>query len=264
MTMTTRTSLFVVLALVACSDKADGGDKKAEPRAKKASTTVAGSTGTIEGKIAFDGAAPAMPELPRQTESGKPKDPACDSKETAEHLLVENGGVKDVVVRLAVGAAPKPAEVPAPAVIDQKNCRYTPHVLGIVAGQKIAYRNSDATMHNVHTYAGAETDFNIAQPKGAADNAMPVSTPPGDAPYRVRCDVHPWMSAYVLVTDHPYFTVTSSDGSFKLANVPLGSYTLEAWHPHMGKKTAQVKVEPGKPVTATFAAFTPADYKQPE
>jgi plastocyanin len=256
--------LWMLVAVLACSDKADGGDKKAEPRAKKVSTTAAGSTGSIEGKVTFDGAPPAMPELARFTETGKPRDPACASKETAEHLLVDGGGVKDVVVRLAVGAAPKPAQPPAPAVIDQKNCRYTPHVLGIVAGQQIAYRNSDETMHNVHTYAGKDTDFNIAQPQGAAATAMAVSTPPGDAPYVVRCDVHPWMSAYVLVTDHPHFTVTGKDGAFRLENVPLGSYTLEAWHPHLGKKTAEVKVEPGKAATVSFAAFTPADYKAPE
>jgi plastocyanin len=205
-----------------------------------------------------------MPELPRFTDSGKPKDPACDSHEKAEHLVVKDGGVRDVVVRIAVGGAPKSAEPPAPVVIDQKNCKYSPHVLGVVAGQKISYRNSDATMHNVHTYAGTETDFNVAQPKGGPENVQVVSTPPGDAPYRVRCDVHPWMSAYVLVTDHPYFTVTGDGGTFKLENIPLGSYKLQAWHPALGSKTIDVKVEPGKPVEVHFPAFQASDYKAPE
>lgn len=261
-------AMWMVLALVACSDKAESGGKKSseEPRAKKVSTSAAGSEGTIEGKVTFEGTPPTMPELPRMNEAGKPKDAACASKETAEYLLVENGGVKDVVVRIAVGGvpAPKRAEAPPPAVIDQHGCRYSPHVLGIEAGQKIAYRNSDDTMHNVHTYAGTETDFNLAQPKGAPDNAMDVKEPAGDTPYHVKCDVHPWMSAWALVTDHPYFAVTGADGTFKIPSVPLGTYTVEAWHPHMGKKTAQVKVEPGKPITVTFPAFTAADYKAPE
>jgi plastocyanin len=253
----------VVLGLWACSEKADGGSKK-EPRAKKVSTTLAGSTGTIEGKIAFEGTPPEMPELARFTAAGKPRDPACTTHEKAEYVVVDGGGVKDVVVRLAVGAAPRPETIPPPAVIDQKNCRYSPHVLGIVAGQKIAYRNSDDTMHNVHTYAGGDTDFNVAQPKGAPASAMDVKEPAGDTPYRIRCDVHPWMAAWVLVSDHPYFAVTGDGGSFRIENVPLGTYTLEAWHPYLGKQTAQIKVEPGQPVGATFAAFTPADYKAPE
>jgi plastocyanin len=259
--MTTRGVATTVLFILSCS-----GDKPAAsegPRAKQASTSPPGSTGSIAGTIRFEGEAPEMPELVRHTESGKPRDPACDSKAKAEHLVVKDGGVKDVVVRLAVGAAPKPATVPAPAIIDQKDCRYIPHVVGIVAGQKVAFRNSDATMHNVHTYKGDETVVNIAQPKGDADKVMDVPVAPGNEPYRATCDVHPWMLSYVLVTDHAHFAVTGEDGSFKLDNLPLGSYKLQAWHPHLGEKTIDVKVEPGKPVEVTFPAFTPGDYKAP-
>jgi plastocyanin len=259
--MTGRRIATVMVFILSCS-----GDKPAAsegPKAKKASASPPGSTGTLSGKVTFEGTAPEMPELARHTESGKPKDPACESKEQAEHLLVKDGGVKDVVVRLAVGSAPKPTAVPAPALLDQKNCRYTPHVLGIVAGQKLAFRNSDPTMHNVHTYKGAETDFNIVQPKGDADKVQEVPMPPGDAPYRVSCDVHPWMEAFVLVTDHPHFIVTGEDGSFKLDKVPFGSYKLQAWHPYLGTKTVDVKVEPGKTVEVTLPAFTSGDYRAP-
>ena len=244
------------------------GEKKAEnegPRAKKVSTTAAGSTGSLTGKIAFDGAAPEMPELPRYTETGKPKDAACDTHEKAEYVVVNGGGVKDVVVRLAVGAVARPAasETPPPLVIDQKNCRYSPHVAVAITGQKIAFRNDDDTMHNVHTYRGTETDFNIAQPKGTPEQVKDVTVPAGDVPYKIGCDVHPWMQAFVLVTDHPYVTVTGADGTFKLDNLPYGSYKLEAWHPYLGQKTIDVTVEPGKAVEVKLPAFGPADYKAP-
>jgi len=260
----TATAILVAAGLVACQSKSEGG-ATSEPKAKKVSKTAAGSTGTITGKITFDGAAPEMPDLAaRFTEAGAPKDAACTTHEKAEHLIVNGGGVKDVVVRLAVGAAPKGNPPAEPAVIDQHNCRYTPHVLGLVAGQQLAFKNSDATMHNIHMYNGTESVANIAQQKGAPENLTDVKTPAGDTPFVVRCDVHPWMTAYVLVTDHPYFAVTGDDGSFKIANVPIGTYTLQAWHPHMGTKTVEVKVEPGAPVEAKLAAFTPADYKAPQ
>jgi plastocyanin len=260
----TVTAIVVAAGLVACQSKSEGG-ATSEPKAKKVSKTAAGSTGTITGKIAFDGAAPEMPELTaRFTEAGAPRDPACTTKEKAEHLIVTGGGVKDVVVRVAVGGAPRPASPPAPAVIDQHNCRYVPHVMAVVAGQQIAFKNSDATMHNIHMYNGTESVANVAQQKGAPENLTDVKTPPGDTPFIARCDVHPWMSTYVLVSDNPYFAVTGDDGSFKIADVPLGKYTIEAWHPHLGKKTVEVEVTPGAPIEAKLAAFTPADYKAPQ
>lgn len=210
-----------------------------------------GAAGAIVGRITFEGPAPEMPVIASS-------DPACPAPR-AEDVVVNDGGVRDVVVRLAVGAVKvKPAKL-APAVIDQRGCRYTPHVLAVTAGQAIAYRNGDPTFHNVHTVAAGETDFNIAQPAGAAEAVHPVPTPPGDVPYRVGCDVHPWMSAVVLVTDHPYHTVSREDGTFKLENVPSGSYKLQAWHAHLGTRTVEVKVVPGKATEVRFPAFSAAD-----
>lgn len=225
----------------------------AEPRAKKVSSAAPGSTGTLVGKIRFEGAPPPMREI-------AVTDPRCLATSLrAEDVVVTGGGLRDVVVRLPVGAVKGSGDVPPPALLDQAGCRYTPHVLALRAGQKVAYRNSDATLHNVHT-----DDFNIAQPRGAADAVFDVPTKAGDAPYRVRCDVHPWMSAFVLVTDHPHAVVTGEDGTFRLPNVPIGSYKLQAWHPHLGIKEAEVKVVPGKPVEVVFPAYGSADYKAPE
>lgn len=218
--------------------------------------------GAIVGRVRFEGPPPAMPLL-----AGTERDPACAAAGAlrAEDVVVTDGGLRDVVVRLAVGAAKTPPGAAlAPAVLDQRGCRYTPHVVAITAGQKIAYRNSDPTMHNVHTAAGGQTDFNIAQPAGAAEAVHEVPVPPGDQPYRVGCDVHPWMSAFVLVTDHPYHTVTRDDGTFKLENVPPGSYKLQAWHPELGTRTLDVKVRPGRAVEVTFPAYTATDRRAQE
>jgi hypothetical protein len=215
----------------------------------------ASGTGTIVGRVILEGPPPAPPS------AGPATDPVCGTPRLDHVVVARDGGLRDVVVRLPVGAAKPPAAPPPPALIDQQDCRYTPHVTAIVAGQKVAYRNSDATMHNVHTAVDGQTDFNIAQPRGAADAVHDVPVAPGDAPYRVGCDVHPWMSAYVLVTDHAHFAVTGEDGRFRLENVPAGSYKLQAWHPHLGARTLEVKVARGKSfsVRFTFPAYNAAD-----
>jgi len=255
------TLLLAPWLLLGC--KGDKSSEQPNPTARHASSTPPGSTGKIVGKVTFEGTPPEMPELPRFNADGTPKDPACPTHEKAEYLVTGGGGVKDVVVRLPVGAAPAPKTPPAPAVIDQKDCRYAPHVVALVAGQKLDLKNSDDTLHNIHTYKGDESDQNIAQPKGTPDRAVAVDVPPGDTPFHVRCDVHPWMSAYALVSDNPHFTVTGSDGAFELDNVPIGTYKLEAWHPHLGKKVVEVKVVGGKTAEASFS-FSQGDYKAPE
>jgi plastocyanin len=220
-----------------------------------AAVAHAAPTGTIAGKVAFTGTPPVMPELARFTKSGKPRDPACATHEPARWLVVDGGGVEDALVRLAVGSAPAPASA-APVVIDQRNCLYVPRVVGIVAGQKLVFRNSDPTAHNVHT-----PDLNWLQARGAKELVVDVSARPGDEPVHVTCDVHPWMEAWVVVTDHPYFAVTGPGGSFTLDNVPPGTYTLEVWHPNLGRKTAKVTVAAGKTATARIPAFQASDYK---
>jgi plastocyanin len=222
-----------------------------------------GPVGTVVGKIAFSGAAPEMKELPRFTASGKPRDPGCTTHEKAEWLVVTGGGVKDTLVRLAVGDAKDPGPPPAePAVMDQKQCLYLPHVLAVRTGQKVAFKNSDPSMHNVHSFVGEKDNFNdISRPESTIVHDVPV--PAGDQEFGVRCDLHPWMEAHIVVTDHPYFVVTGEGGSFKLDNVPAGKHKLEAWHPHLGVRTAEVTVEAGKTVEARFPPYQPSDFKAP-
>lgn len=273
---TARTTISALLTLVlvgvGCSKSEDKklGETPAKPQgavtgaigdapATIAPATVApvptGPTGTIEGKVILDGTPPKMDPLPRQS------DPICAKDSAVSNFVVvgQGGGLKDVLVRIPVGKAKGPAPS-APATIDQKSCMYAPHVLGIMTGQQINVLNSDMTTHNIHTYVGDETKFNDAQPPGAAPLHKSIEAEAGEV-MKFMCDVHKWMEAHVVVTDHPFFQVTGDDGAWKLAAVPVGTYEIEGWHPHLGAaKKISVTVEAGKAAQAELH-FSAADYK---
>lgn len=205
----------------------------------------AAGLGTIKGRVVFEGTPPARPKLDRTS------DDFCAAREAlAEDLVVsKTGGIRDTLVRLPVGAATgKPPR--KPVVLDQRGCTYTPHVVGLVAGQELVVKNSDRTLHNVHTYAGGETLFNLGQPAGGKEIRQDPEVAAGNV-IRIACDVHAWMEAFAVVTDHPYFQVTGAEGNFTL-KVPAGTYQLEAWHPKLGVMNAAVTVKAGKTTTATF------------
>ena len=125
--------------------------------------------------------------------------------------------------------------------MDQKECIYVPRVQGLVAGRKIAIRNSDQTLHNVHVYRGSVTLFNVAQPAGGLTVVKKLREGDPDI-VTFKCDVHPWMTAHVLVSPHPHFAVTAGDGRFTLPDVPAGRHVVEAWHEVLGTRTAEVEV----------------------
>jgi plastocyanin len=204
---------------------------------------------TIKGVVAFAGKAPEMKVPAKRKEAD-----VCKTKEVKYNaVLVKDGKLKDVLVRIAPGGVPGNWKAPEKhAEVDQVDCMYTPRIQGVIAGQTLDIKNGDQTLHNVHTYKGAESLFNQAQPKGAP----PISK---DAPdeasvVKLTCDVHPWMRGFVIVTDHPFFAVTGEDGSYKIEKVPAGKYTVEAWHSQYGllKKEA-VEVKDSGEVTVDFS-----------
>ena len=213
------------------------------------SVASADTKGTIKGTVIFEGEAPDRPKLVRDT------DPVCAKVDKlSEDIVVTKGKLKDVLVRVKNGTGGKHAAPATPAAIDQKDCMYSPRVLGVMTGQKLGIRNSDGTFHNVHGTVGGKLLWNKPHPKGEGDVVVETTPKAGDV-VDVVCDIHPWMHAYAVVMDHPYFTVTGEDGAFEIKGLAAGTYTLEAWHPTLGLKTLTVKIGVG-PKAAVTARFS--------
>ena len=204
-------------------------------------------TATIKGVVSFSGKAPEM-KVPKKRKDAE----FCKTKEVKYNAVIaDKGKLAEVFVRLANDAVKGDYKAPAAhATINQTDCMYAPRIQGVVAGQTIDIKNGDATLHNVHTYKGAESWFNKPQIKGSD----PIAQEMPDEPKIIKftCDVHPWMRGFVIVNAHPFFAVSGADGAYTIEKVPAGEYTIEAWHPHFGLKTAKVKVEDGKAVEAAF------------
>lgn len=195
----------------------------------------------ITGKITLKGTPPAEKKVEFDALCGK-----LHTKDafTRHYVVAPDGGLANVFVYLKEGPAGKtykpPTEVP---VLDQVNCFYEPYVSGVMVNQKFKIKNSDPLMHNVHAMpkAAGNKEFNIGQPTKGMETEK--SFPSREVLVRFKCDVHPWMFAYVGVMDHPYFAVTDKAGKFKLpADLPAGTYTLVAYHLKAGEVTQQVTV----------------------
>jgi plastocyanin len=208
---------------------------------------AAAGGGTIKGTVVLKGKAPERKEVNMKS------DPYC-AKQTAtqeeEIVAGKKGELKNVVVRIAKGLPAASPVPPGEVVMDQHGCAYVPHVAVAQAGQVVTIKNSDQTLHNVHTFKGPTTLFNQAQVFGTPP--IKKKAPSTGDVVKFKCDVHPWMTGYLLVTDNPYFAITGEDGSFAIADVPPGEYTVEAWHEKLGTKTATLKVAAGKPAELKF------------
>ena len=207
--------------------------------------------GSISGKAILQGAAPG--EKPIKMDA----DPYCatahPTAETTKHYIVgPGGGLANVFVYVKDGLAGKKFPAPTQAkTLDQHNCLYAPYVMGIQVGQPLEIVNSDGTLHNVHCMGKANGEFNVSQPSQGMKNTKSFSKP--EVMVQFKCDVHPWMFAYIGVLDHPFYAVTKEDGSFTITGLPPGEYTVEAWHHKAGTLTQKIKVEAGEAKAQDFA-----------
>jgi plastocyanin len=238
----------------ACGGGSEKPASSAAPAAAAAPTDKADGPGVIAGTVTFDGTPPRPAAL--QMDS----DPRCmpePGAKTSERLLVSAGkGLKNVFVYIKDGLGSRTYAVPTtPVVLDQKGCRYVPHVFGVQAGQTFQIVNSDTTLHNVHALPKMNREFNFGQPPKVPAVDRVFDKPEIGAPF--RCDVHGWMNAYVNVVSHPFFAVTKDDGTFEIKGLPPGSYTVELWHEQLGTQSQSVTVDATAPAKVT-AAFKPA------
>jgi plastocyanin len=248
--------IVATAGLASCTKKSEPTTTSLAPapaaEAPAAATPGLLGKGVVAGTVKFKGTPPEPKVI-------STPDPFCAKAPIREEDLMvsASGGLKNVIVRVVKGAAGVYEAPKTPAVVDQSGCMYRPRVQVVMAGQTVQIRNSDQTLHNVHTYKGASTMFNQAQIPGGSPLTKTFAD--GGQLVKFKCDVHPWMTGFVAIASNPFYAVTGDDGAFKLENLPPGRYTLEAWHERMGTRTAEVKVEDGAagPVAAAFEFAMP-------
>ena len=245
---------FAIAAFVAC-----GGGKPSEPAvpaaAPGATKVDTATAGDVKGLVTVDGTVPKNEPIKMNA------DPVCAKANTTpqfqETYVVGSDGksLANVFVYVKDGLGNYVYDAPTDSVkIDQKDCRYHPHVLGVRIGQKVEIINSDPTLHNIHAVPKTNQEFNAGQPIQNMKNEHVFTAKEVMVPF--KCDVHGWMNAYAGVLDHPYFAVTDKDGKFELKSLPPGTYTIEAWHEKLGAMEQKVTLgqKETKDVNFTFKA----------
>ncbi len=246
-------SVLAVSALAGCRQRVTRNQPASErPEPVPTAQIDLATSGTVGGTIRFAGKAPAPIVIDMA------QDPACNAAmktpNMTEQYAVRNGRMANVLVYVKDGlgnrvyAAPK-----TPVVLDQKGCRFAPHVIAAMAGQPVEFLNSDPTMHNVHIVppdSDAAGWLDISQPAMSGEqqhifHSFGLMIP-------VRCNNHPWMEAFLNVLWNPFFAVSNAEGHFEIAGLPPGNYTLVAVQEKLGEQTATVRVESGKKTAANF------------
>ena len=244
------TPALVTLLAVGCGGGDGGGSGSGDSgggAAAMESPVDPATAGNVAGTVVFEGDAPAMDAIDMSDEQ------VCANKHastpTAEEVVVNDGTLANVFVYVKEGLEGLQFPTPGPALLDQDGCTYIPHVMGVMTGQDITIRNSDGLLHNINASPTEQRGFNTSQPMNMESTR---SFRTAEVMVPVRCDVHGWMNAYIGVLDHPYHSVSGSDGSFDLSTLPPGDYVIEAWHERYGTQTQNVTVATGETAEVTF------------
>jgi plastocyanin len=256
--------LFAATLVLSCGkgkeakEEEEGTDDQALQTATAATATTATTAAapvsaegaTVTGLVKLEGTAPAMPALQMAA------DPYCASQHASapakdEEVVIGPAGELAnvfVYVKNISGNYPPPS---TPVVLDQHGCQYHPHMIPIQVGQPLQIKNSDATLHNIHALPNVNSQFNEGQPVQGM-----VSTKKFDkaeiTPFKVKCDVHGWMKAWMAVMPNPFYAVSQSNGTYSIINLPPGQYTIVAWHEKYGPQEQQVTVGAKESKTLNF------------
>lgn len=248
-------ALFALLVAAACgspspdSSSAPAPTPAPAPTAAPAAPVPLPGESTITGTVKYEGTA----EKPRVVRMDS--DPLCmpEGPQTSEVLIVGPGnGLQNAFVYVKDGLGDHKFTAPqTPVVLDQKGCKYSPHVFGVQVGQPVIILNSDPTLHNVHAVPKANAEFNFGQAVKGMKTTRTFDKPEVMVPF--RCDVHGWMASYGGVMAHPYYAVSNADGTFTIKGLPAGTYTIEVWHERLGTQTTKVTVDGKSGATANVA-----------
>jgi plastocyanin len=212
---------------------------------------------SVSGTVTFDGKPPALKPLAMEA------DPVCAKKHSApvpsERLVLGAGSTMGNVIVYVSKGLPAGKTWPAPTTpvtLDQKGCQYLPHAQGIMVGQTYRILNSDGILHNVHSLPKVNSQFNKPMPPTMKETTTTFPKP--EPIFQIKCDVHPWMTAWIGVFTHPFFSTTGTDGKFTLSGLDAGTYEITAWHEVLGTQTASVTVSGSDTKTQNFKFAMPA------
>jgi plastocyanin len=245
-------ALCALLTLAACSKKENteqSTNSTAESAAAPASPIDPATVATINGTVKFDGTAPKASKIDMS------QDPGCKGANEAENVVVSGGDLANVFVYVKEGLGNRTFDTPKdPVVLEQKGCRYHPHVLGVMTGQTVDIKNDDPTTHNIHPTPKDNREWNESQPPSSADIQKNFAREEIMLP--VKCNQHPWMKMYVNVVKSPFFAITDKSGKYEIKGLPPGDYTLAFVHEKLGEQDQKITVAPKdtKTVDQSFKA----------
>jgi hypothetical protein len=218
-----------------------------------AAALQAASAADITGTVTLKGTPPKEKDITPVMEDANCSKLHTSVPTTHFYVVGSKGELADVIVSLQGVSGKSTGASAPPMVLDQKGCEYVPSIFAVQTDQKIMIKNSDPVLHNVHDIpaeGSGNKEKNEAQLPNGPDLTFSFSKPENFLKF--KCDVHQWMFAWVSIFDHPYFAVSSKDGSFKIANVPPGKYKIQAAHRKAGVVTQEVEVKEGEPAKVDF------------
>jgi hypothetical protein len=239
------------LTLSGCGGGSEPKKEAAAPPAASAPAVDDANAATITGKVSYDG-----PKVTPKTidMSAKPECIKANPTPVKVQELMTNdaGAVQYAFVYIKSGLPDRTWPTQAAVELDQKGCMYVPHVIGVVANNNIEVKNNDPANHNIHPLPKNNQEWNESQPPGSEPKMKTFAREEVMVP--VKCNVHPWMRAYIGVLPHPFFAVTSDDGSYTIKGLPPGTYTITVWHEKLAPNgiDQQITVGPKESKTSDF------------